>query len=146
MPSGLELGSAVISVATGLAVALLVEAVIGFRMLFRRRAAVSYVRDFLREFETTLAEVQPSDDGRVSKGEFQFALWKAHLDSSRLVISAHSPHLRRENFIEIMKVLDGQYRLTSIIPARKFPDQNFYDMYFERLRELGWLKRDPRQT
>ena len=143
MPSGLELAPAVVSVATGLAVAILVEAVIGFRMLLRRRAAVSYLCAFFREFERTVAEVQESDDGKVSRGEFQFALWKNHLDNARLIISAHSPDLRRENFIEIMNILDGRYRLTNIIPANKVPDQKFYDMYFEELRKLGWLKLAP---
>ena len=138
----LEMSSAVISVATGLTVALLVEAVIAFRMLLRRRAAVSYLGEFFLDFEREIAAVQASDDGRVSRGEFQFALWKGHLDNARLVISAHSPHLQRENFFEIMKLLDGQYRLTNIIPADSVPEQNFYNMYFNGLRKLGWLKLD----
>ena len=143
MPLGIQLDSALISIATGLAVALLVEAVIGFRMLFRRRAAVSFLRDFFREFEKEISEVQVSDNEVISKGEIQFALWKGSLDDARLVVSAHSPHLRRDNFIEIMKILAGLHRVTNIIPANKYPDQNFYDGYFDRLRKLGWLKLDP---
>ena len=142
MPFGLELVSAAISIVTGLAVALIVEAVIAFRMVFRRRATVSHLRDFFRDFETKLAEVQPSNDGRVSRGEFQFALWKDHLDNARLVVSSHSPDLGRENFIEVMKVVDQRYRFTSIIPANKVPDEKFYGLYFEELRKLDWLELD----
>ena len=139
---GPELGSAAISIVTGLAVALLVEAVIGLRMVFRRRATESYLSEFFREFETRLAEVQPSDDGKVLRGQFQFMIWKEHLDNARLFVSSHSPQLRREDFIEIMKVVDGGYRFTSIIPANKIPDEKLYDVYFEGLRKLDWLKLD----
>ena len=46
-----EVASAGIAIATGLAVALLVEAVVAIRMWIRRRASVARIRDFLLEFE-----------------------------------------------------------------------------------------------
>ena len=80
-----QLVSAAISVATGLVVALMVEGIVVLRVVLRRRSAVSDLREYFQKFKSTIDEAQASDDGMVSREQFQFALWNAHLDEARLV-------------------------------------------------------------
>ena len=88
-----EVASAGIAIATGLVVALLVEAVVAIRMWLKRRASVTRIRDFLLEFEVRVTTAEGTDDGSFPREQVQFALWGEHLDLARLTISAHLAYL-----------------------------------------------------
>lgn len=136
-----ELGSAGISIATGLVVALLIQAAYWLRMRMRRRASESSVRAVFQDFEREVREARGSDDGALTREGMQFALWTAHLDTARLVASAHSPNLKQVDFLELMKVIDGWVRISRMLADnRKVPGSKIYDNYFAELRPLTWLE------
>ena len=136
-----EVASAGIAIATGLVVALLVEAVVAIRMRIGRRASVTRIRDFLLEFEGRVTTAEGTDDGSFPREQVQFALWGEHLDLARLTISAHSPNLKQEHFLELMQVVDGWGRITRMVTDnQRILGSDIYKNYFAALRKLDWLK------
>ena len=141
MSFGPELVSAAIAIATGLLVALLVEAIVAFRTMRRRKASTSDIRNLFLDFESKVTNAKESDDGMLKKEQIQFAFWDEHLDITRLVLAAHSPNIKQEHYLETMKLLDGWTRITRmVVNAGTGFGSDTYDRYFEAVRKLSWLK------
>lgn len=147
MMDGIEVTSVATSVASGLLVALLVEGVVHLRIYQRRRSSISSLRGFFLDFKKQFLEVRGAEDGAYTREAAKFVLWKAHLNDAPDVLSSHAPYLRREQFLEVMGIINGHQRLVDIIPENQFPISetpmgNPYRQYFDRLGALHWLKLD----
>lgn len=144
---GADITSAVIAVATGLAVAVIVEVAVWIRAWLRRRTAVSYIRSLFEAFETKLSSIPHSDglihleDGPTIRLEtLHLAMWEEHLDLARRTIPAHSPYLSSTQFTTLMGIVDGMSRLSGMIPDGRTPDGQFYRNYFNDLEDVEWLR------
>ena len=136
-----QLVSAGIAVATGLAVALLVQSVNWLKGKRQRRQSLAFIRSVLAAFEKRLKEVQDADDGRAKKEQFRAAMWVAHEDELRVAALAHIAVLRAEEFISLMSILDNWNRLFEAISGdtKRVPPKDVYERYFADLRKQGWL-------
>ena len=142
-----ELISAAIAIATGLVVALTIQGASAIIRKRQRWISTGNIRSVVQEFEIRLRSTKALEDRRFTKEQAQGAFWQEHLEIMRLVASANSPYLRQEGFIEIMKLIDGQARLTRMITARnRVPPSEFYEQYFKELRSLDWLKLEKAQS
>ena len=95
------------------------------------------------EFEVRVTTTEGTDDGSVPREQVQFAFWGEHLDLARLTISAHSPNLKQEQFLDLMAVVDGRIRVTRMVTENHgMLPSAFYTDYFADLRKRKWLKLD----
>ena len=135
--------SAVISIVTGLIVAILVGVVPFIGDQIKRRNEISYIRTFIRAWESEIKNMQGAEDGRYTRTAAQFAYHKERLRTAMVIVSARAKHLTDEQSFEIAKVITHQLSLTEFISVTRkgsSPDESFYDMFFNQLRELKWLK------
>ena len=141
MPLSEDLLSAAIAVVTGLAVALIVQVMGVLSSRRQRKASIRRIRDTIQEFENELRSLGTLVDDRITGEQAQFAFWQAHLETLRVTVSAHSPFLRQEDFLNIMTVIDGKARVTRMIAdSKRVPGIEFYEQYFEAIRGLDCLK------
>ena len=135
-----EVESALISILTGLAVALLVYLGGYVVAKMKRRSAVSKIAGLIEDFEERLESAQDSEDGTIKKEMLRFAYLEEHLDNIRSLVSVHSPWLSQDQYTSVMAAVDGHTRIKKMLPPGAIPSYQLYANYLADMRKHDWLR------
>ena len=139
--SSQQFKSAVISVATGIIVVLLVQGVTFIDHRIKRNNEIDYIRTFFKDHESEIKNIQGAQDGRYTRESAQFAYHKAQMRVASIIVSARSSHLNDEQSFEIIKIIVTEIDFIEFLSSENgVPEDKFYDQFFDKLRELEWLK------
>ena len=123
--------------------AVLVEIFVFATGRVKRKNEISYIRKFLRELETGVKNIEGAQDGMYLKPQAQFVYFEAQLKVAQMIISARSNHLSSNQSFEILKILRQKLDFIEFLSTNakgKFPEEKFYEVFFDEARGLEWLK------
>ena len=119
-----------------------------FRNLYdrwQRRKTIKAIEKLLSEWESKINNPSAIENNPAgtspSKGEFQLPIHRYHLKITPITIAAWSKQLSEGEAIEIHELIAGQENVAEFLFSQGFyPDQNYYDNFFSKVREIKWLK------
>lgn len=132
-----------ISIASGIAVALVVELAVFIQARMRRRTSISFLNDVVRYFESKLASAKPLPPGRYGQGrskeEVLLAYWQEHLDSILAAVSAHAANISSRQYVEIMETISGFSRKIKLVTdiKRLLPTSDYEDYLSKMKKSIG---------
>ena len=132
-----------VSVIAGIAVAVLVEIFVFLAGRIRRKNEITYIRRFIKEIESGVKKIEGAQDGMYRKPQAQFLYFESQLKVAEMIISARSSHLSSDQSFEILKIVRQRADFVAFLSSAakgKYPEEKFYDMFFDQVRELEWLK------
>ena len=123
--------------------AILVEMFVFFTGRIKRKNEIAYIRRFFRELESDVKNMMGAQDGMYTKPQAQFVYFSAQLKVAQMIISARSSHLSSDQSFEILKLVNQRSDFVQFLASEakgKYPEEKFYDMFFDDVKELKWLK------
>ena len=113
--------------------------------LFRRHRAVRAIRAFFSRWEESIKTAGVIDDPvagvSVSKEVIQFLHHKYYLRIAPITLSRWGEHISEQQDEDITQIIaQHEHAEVGILSPDKVPNQNFYDKFFGRVREIKWLK------
>ena len=128
------------SLLTGGLVATTVELIHYAVRTYRRKKFIIRLKDFFTELNNKIQTISDSDDGTITQPMARYAIFKGELDDAKTLISAHQTYLKAKELSEIQEIINQELRLIQIIPSNRVPDKKLYELFFDRLVRLEWLK------
>ena len=129
-----------ISIASGIAVALVVEVAVFIQARVRRRTSISLLRDVVRYFESKLASTKPLPPGPYGRGrskeEVLFVYWQEHIDNMLVVVSAHAANISSRQYVEIMEAINDVRRVAKLVTdIGKLLPTSIYENYLSKMKK-----------
>lgn len=126
---------------TGGLVAITVELIHYGLRIRRRQKFVFRLRDLFTDLNKEIKNAVGSTDGKISRPELQFVLFRSKLDDIRNLIYVYSRHLKDRELSEIQYIINQEMRLIEMLRVNnKLYTEELYTQFFKRLLKLKWLK------
>lgn len=136
MELGISTNEILISILSGILVALAVEAVHHFRQKIRKSNEIKYIREFFLNGQKEIRE--DINIPQVHSAQARFVRFKAMLRDFRNVAETHSTNLKSNEKFELFKHIDETINFMNWLPAAP-ADLKPYNMFFEKIQKITWL-------